>query len=55
MGGRYARSVGRNGPYRERLREQFEGVVWQFRTGVPGRERPGRFGAWQTVCHRCTR
>lgn len=47
--------VGRFGPYPERLREQFEGVIWRFRTGSQWREMPERFGAWQTVYNRCMR
>ena len=44
--------VGRFGPYPQRLREQFEGVIWRFRTGGQWREMPGEFGAWQTVYDR---
>lgn len=44
--------IGRFGPYPERLRDQFEGVIWRFRTGSQWREIPARFGAWQTVCNR---
>ncbi len=47
--------VGRFGPYPERLREQFEGVIWRFRTGSQWREMPERFGAWQTVYNRFMR
>ncbi|MFE0508752.1 transposase [Streptomyces sp. NPDC058964] len=47
--------VGMFGPYPERLREQFEGVIWRFRTGSQGREMPERFGAWQTVYNRFMR
>jgi transposase len=45
--------IGEFGPYPERLREQFEGVIWRFRTGSQWREVPERFGAWQTVYNRC--
>ncbi|MYW03240.1 transposase [Streptomyces sp. SID3343] len=45
-------SIGRFGPYPERLREQFEGVVWRFRTGSQWREMPREFGAWSTVYER---
>jgi transposase len=41
--------IGEYGPYPERLRDQFEGVVWRFRTGAQWREMPGEFGAWPTV------
>jgi transposase len=44
--------IGRFGPYPERLRQQFEGVVWRFRTGSPWRDMPDTYGAWQTVYHR---
>lgn len=47
--------VGGFGPYPERLREQFEGVIWRFRTGSQWREMPERFGAWRTVCNRFMR
>jgi transposase len=41
--------IGRFGPYPQRLREQFEGVIWRFRTGGQWREMPEQFGPWQTV------
>jgi transposase len=44
--------IGRYGPYSERLREQFEGVIWRFRTGSQWREMPSEFGAWSTVYDR---
>jgi transposase len=44
--------IGRFGPYPERLRQQFEGVVWRFRTGGQWREIPQEFGAWSTVHNR---
>ncbi|MBD0695858.1 transposase [Streptomyces sp. CBMA123] len=44
--------VGAFGPYPERLRLQFEGVVWRFKTGAQWREMPGEFGAWSTVSNR---
>ncbi|EFL29202.1 ISBm1, transposase OrfA [Streptomyces himastatinicus ATCC 53653] len=47
--------VGRFGPYPDRLRDQFEGVIWRFRTGSQWREMPERFGAWQTVYNRFMR
>lgn len=46
--------IGRFGPYPARLREQFEGVIWRFRTGGQWREMPAEFGAWQTVYDRFT-
>lgn len=44
--------IGAYGPYPERLRDQFEGVIWRFRTGTQWREMPGEFGPWPTVCGR---
>ncbi|RLV04610.1 hypothetical protein CTZ27_11925 [Streptomyces griseocarneus] len=37
------------GLYPGRLRQQFEGVTWKFRSGAQWREMPDRFGAWPTV------
>ncbi|MFE4356718.1 transposase, partial [Kitasatospora sp. NPDC056800] len=36
--------IGRFGPYPERLREQFEGVIWRFRCSAQWREMPSEFG-----------
>jgi transposase len=44
--------IGEYGPYRERLRQQFEGVIWRFKTGGQWREMPQEFGAWSTVHNR---
>jgi transposase len=44
--------IGEYGPYPERLRQQFEGVVWRFKTGGQWREMPQEFGAWSTVSNR---
>lgn len=41
--------IGRYGPYPERLRQQFEGVMWRFKTGGQWREMPKEFGARPTV------
>lgn len=41
--------IGEYGPNSERLRQQFEGVVWRFRTGGQWREIPQESGAWSTV------
>jgi transposase len=41
--------IGGFGPYPERLRDQFEGVIWRFRTGSQWREMPCEFGPWPTV------
>ncbi|WP_078628706.1 transposase [Streptomyces sp. NRRL F-2664] len=39
-------------PPRRRLRQQFEGVLWKFRSRAQWREVPDRFGAWSTVRNR---
>ncbi len=44
--------IGEYGPHPERLRRQFEGVIWRFRTGGQWREMPQEFGAWSTVHNR---
>jgi transposase len=44
--------IGEYGPYPQRLRQQFEGVIWRFKTGGQWREMPGEFGAWSTVHNR---
>ncbi|KAA0938718.1 transposase [Streptomyces apricus] len=44
--------IGRFGPHPERLRQQFKGVIWPFRTGGQWREMPAEFGAWPTVHNR---
>jgi transposase len=41
--------IGGYGPYPERLRDQFEGVIWRFRSGAQWREMPCEFGPWPTV------
>jgi transposase len=46
--------IGRYGPYPEQLRQQFEGVIWRFRTGGQWREMPQEFGPWPTV-HKSSR
>lgn len=35
--------IGEYGPYPERLRQQFEGVIWRFKTGGQWREMPTEF------------
>lgn len=44
--------VGAFGPVSDRLRDQFNGVMWRFRTGSPWRDLPARYGPWQTVYKR---
>lgn len=47
--------IGRSGPHPEHLRDQFEGVIWKFRSGAQWREMPPEFGVWQTVYNRFVR
>lgn len=44
--------IGEYGPYPAHLRQQFEGVIWRFKTGGQWREMPQEFGAWSTVSNR---
>ncbi|REK84323.1 IS5 family transposase [Streptomyces inhibens] len=44
--------IGEYGPYPERLRQQFAGAIWRFKTGGQWREMPQEFGAWSTVHNR---
>lgn len=44
--------IGEYGPHPERLREQFEGVTWRFRSSAQWREMPAGFGPWPTVYRR---
>ncbi len=44
--------IGEYGPYPATLRQQFEGVIWKFRSGAQWREMPAEFGAWSTVHNR---
>lgn len=44
--------IGEYRPYPERLRLQFEGVIWRFRTGAQWREMLREFGSWPTVSNR---
>src|SRR3954462_14743037 len=44
--------IGRYGPYPQRLREQYEGVLWKFRSGGQWRGMASEFGVWQTVYDR---
>lgn len=44
--------LGAFGPVSGRLRDQFNGVMWRFRTGSPWRDLPERYGPWQTVYKR---
>ncbi|SEB71108.1 Putative transposase of IS4/5 family [Streptomyces sp. TLI_105] len=44
--------VAATGPLPRRVRDQFNGVLWRFRTGCGWRDVPERYGAWSTVYSR---
>lgn len=44
--------VAATGPLPRRTRDQFNGVLWRFRTGSGWREVPERYGPWSTVYSR---
>lgn len=44
--------VAGTGPLPRRTRDQFNGVLWRFRTGSGWREVPERYGPWSTVYSR---
>ncbi|WP_441251795.1 transposase [Kitasatospora sp. McL0602] len=44
--------VAATGPLPRRVREQFNGVIWRFRTGSGWRDVPERYGPWSTVYSR---
>ncbi|MEE1772469.1 IS5 family transposase [Streptomyces sp. JV185] len=44
--------IGEYGPYPERLRQQFEGVIRRFRSGGQWREMPQESGTWSTMHNR---
>lgn len=44
--------VAATGPLPRRTRDQFNGVLWRFRTGSGWREVPERYGSWSTVYSR---
>lgn len=43
--------VGERGPIPD-LRQQFNAVMWRFRTGSPWRDLPAEYGPWSTVYDR---
>lgn len=43
--------LGERGPIPD-LRQQFNAVVWRFRTGSPWRDLPAEYGPWSTVYDR---
>jgi transposase len=44
--------IGEYGPCPGRLRQQFEGAIWRFKTGGQWREMSTEFGGWSTVHNR---
>ncbi|MEV0538128.1 transposase [Kitasatospora sp. NPDC050463] len=44
--------VAASGPLPRRVRDQFNGVLWRFRTGSGWRDVPDRYGPWSTVYSR---
>jgi transposase len=44
--------VAATGPLPTRVRDQFNGVLWRFRTGSGWRDVPERYGSWSTVYSR---
>ncbi|MFI9318159.1 transposase [Kitasatospora aureofaciens] len=44
--------VAATGPLPRRVRDQFNGVLWRFRTGSGWRDVPERYGSWTTVYSR---
>jgi transposase len=44
--------VAATGPLPRRVRDQFNGVLWRFRTGSGWRDVPERYGPWSTVYSR---
>lgn len=44
--------VAATGPLPRRVRDQFNGVMWRFRTGSGWRDVPERYGPWSTLYSR---
>ncbi|MBB4920360.1 transposase [Streptosporangium saharense] len=44
--------VAATGPLPRRVRDQFNGILWRFRTGSGWRDVPERYGPWGTVYSR---
>ncbi|MGS2648686.1 transposase [Streptosporangium sp. LJ11] len=40
------------GPLPRRVRDQFNGILWRFRTGSGWRDVPERYGPWSTLYSR---
>lgn len=46
--------VAATGPLPRRARDQFNGILWRFRTGSGWRDVPERYGNWSTIYSRFT-
>lgn len=44
--------VAATGPLPRRMRDQFNGILWRFRTGSGWRDVPERYGPWSTLYDR---
>jgi transposase len=44
--------VAATGPLPRRMRDQFNGILWRFRTGSGWRDVPERYGPWSTIYSR---
>jgi len=44
--------VAATGPLPRRVRDQFNGILWRFRTGSGWRDVPERYGPWSTIYSR---
>jgi transposase len=44
--------VAATGPLPTRARDQFNGILWRFRTGSGWRDVPERYGSWSTIYSR---
>ncbi|GAA3244509.1 hypothetical protein GCM10010468_82300 [Actinocorallia longicatena] len=44
--------VAATGPLPRRVRDQFNGILWRFRTGSGWRDVPERYGSWSTLYSR---
>lgn len=44
--------VAASGPLPRRMRDQFNGILWRFRTGSGWRDVPERYGSWSTLYDR---
>jgi transposase len=54
IAGRLPKKGGRGGQWRDH-RTVINGLLWKLRPGAPWRDRPERYGAWQTWADRLSR